>query len=130
MAASENSVSMIVTSSRICFPHVFGMARLILKSAAGQCWRRKNPGALCSDLRRTAATRMAELGTLPHVVEAVLNHVSGEVSGVGALYNRYSYYAEKKRALAGWVKLLDRIASVESGSAVVVPIGRTSRMRS
>ena len=29
------------------------------------------------DLRRTAATRMADLGVLPHVIEAVLNHVSG-----------------------------------------------------
>ena len=39
------------------------------------------------DLRRTAATRMAELGTLPHIIEAVLNHVSGHraARGVGAL---------------------------------------------
>jgi hypothetical protein len=29
------------------------------------------------DLRRTVATRMNELGVLPHVVEAVLNHISG-----------------------------------------------------
>ena len=39
------------------------------------------------DLRRTAAARMAELGTLPHITEAVLNHVSGHraARGVGAL---------------------------------------------
>jgi hypothetical protein len=29
------------------------------------------------DLRRTVATRMGELGIAPHVIEAVLNHVSG-----------------------------------------------------
>ena len=29
------------------------------------------------DLRRTAATRMADIGVQPHVIEAVLNHVSG-----------------------------------------------------
>ena len=29
------------------------------------------------DLRRSAATHMADLGVLPHVIEAVLNHVSG-----------------------------------------------------
>jgi integrase len=29
------------------------------------------------DIRRTVATRMADLGVQPHVVEAVLNHVSG-----------------------------------------------------
>src|SRR5262249_34205525 len=36
-----------------------------------------NAGWRLHDLRRTAATRMAELGTLPHVIEAILNHVSG-----------------------------------------------------
>ena len=54
------------------------------------------------DLRRTAATRMAELGTLPHVVEAVLNHVSGHKSGVAGIYNRATYAPEKKAALELW----------------------------
>ena len=40
------------------------------------------------DLRRTVATRMAELGVLPHVVEAVLNHISGHRAGVAGIYNR------------------------------------------
>ena len=37
------------------------------------------------DLSRSAATRMADLGVLPHVVEAVLNHVSGSKAGVAGL---------------------------------------------
>lgn len=41
------------------------------------------------DLRRTAATRMAELGVMPHIIERLLNHVSGEISGVAALQRRY-----------------------------------------
>ena len=51
------------------------------------------------DLRRTAATRMAEGGVLPHVVEAVLNHVSGHKAGVAGVYNLASYAAEKRAAL-------------------------------
>ena len=43
------------------------------------------------DLRRTAATRMADLGVQPHIIEAVLNHVSGHKSGVAGIYNRSSY---------------------------------------
>ena len=35
------------------------------------------------DIRRTVATRMAELGILPHVIEAVLNHVSGPSASPG-----------------------------------------------
>jgi integrase len=33
------------------------------------------------DLRRTMATRMAEMGIAPHIIEAVLNHVSGHKGG-------------------------------------------------
>ena len=56
------------------------------------------------DLRRTAASGMARLGTDPHVVEAVLNHRSGTISGVAAIYNRYQYLSEKHAALEAWAK--------------------------
>jgi integrase len=54
------------------------------------------------DVRRTVATRMAELGVQPHIVEAVLNHVSGHKAGVAGIYNRALYTTEKRRALAVW----------------------------
>src|SRR4029453_18372392 len=54
------------------------------------------------DLRRSTATGIAELGFAPHVVEMVLNHVSGEKAGVSGLYNRSRYEADCRRALAAW----------------------------
>jgi integrase len=54
------------------------------------------------DLRRTAASGMARLGIPVHVIEAVLNHKSGQISGVAAVYNRHSYLPEKRRALEAW----------------------------
>jgi hypothetical protein len=48
------------------------------------------------------ATRLADLGVLPHVVEAVLNHVSGHKAGVAGVYNRSTYAAEKRGALTLW----------------------------
>ncbi len=54
------------------------------------------------DLRRTCASGMAELGQPVHVVEAVLNHKSGSIKGVAAVYNRYEYAEEKRRALFAW----------------------------
>jgi integrase len=55
------------------------------------------------DLRRTAATVMADrLGVLPHIVEAVLNHVSGHRAGVAGVYNRAKYEAEMRDALQRW----------------------------
>jgi integrase len=54
------------------------------------------------DLRRTAATRMADLGIQPHVIEQILNHHSGHRSGVAGIYNRSSYATEVRAALALW----------------------------
>ena len=61
------------------------------------------------DLRRTAVTGMAELGVTPHVIEAVVNHISGHKGGVAGVYNRAAYAAEKKAALALWA---DHVSSV------------------
>jgi len=64
------------------------------------------------DLRRTAATMMAELGVQPHVIEAVLNHVSGHRAGVAGIYNRASYEREKTIALDLWA---DRLMAIVKG---------------
>jgi integrase len=62
------------------------------------------------DLRRTAATRMANLKVLPHVIEAVINHTGGVISGVAAVYNLEEYTKEKKAALDAWAVEIERIA--------------------
>lgn len=54
------------------------------------------------DLRRTVASGMARLKVAPHVVEKILNHVSGTFSGVAGVYNRYGYDDEKREALNLW----------------------------
>lgn len=64
------------------------------------------------DLRRTAATRMGDLGTQPHVVEAVLNHISGSKAGVAGIYNRAAYRDEKRAALALWAGRVGELAGV------------------
>src|SRR5262249_13976320 len=63
------------------------------------------------DLRRTAATMMAELGVLPHIIEAVLNHVSGHKSGVAGIYNRARYQDEMRSALQRWADWVDSLAA-------------------
>ena len=72
------------------------------KKAALAPWR-------LHDLRRTAATRMADLGVQPHVVEAVLNHISGHRAGVAGIYNRATYAAEKQAALVLWAERLTKL---------------------
>jgi integrase len=54
------------------------------------------------DLRRTCASGMARLGVAPHVIEKALNHTSGKIRGVAAIYNRYEYATEMKEAFTLW----------------------------
>jgi integrase len=78
------------------------------------------PDWILHDLRRTAATGMAKLGISPHVVDRVLNHVSGAIRGVAAVYNRHSYFQERRRALEAWAHYVETlIRSVDSN---IVPI--------
>jgi hypothetical protein len=58
------------------------------------------------DLRRAAATGMAGLNIALHVVDRVLNHVSGTIWGVAAVYNRHVYLEECKIALDEWAGML------------------------
>ena len=54
------------------------------------------------DLRRTVSTQMHEKGVAPHVVEAIINHISGHKAGVAGRYNHANYSAERKAALDMW----------------------------
>jgi len=61
------------------------------------------------DIRRSAATHMAELGTMPHVVEAILNHYSGHRAGVAGIYQRAKYQDQMKAALQAWADYVDKL---------------------
>jgi len=52
------------------------------------------------DLRRTFSSNLAAFGTPIHVTEKLLNHVSGSLSGVAAIYNRHTYMKEMCEAIA------------------------------
>lgn len=73
------------------------------------------------DFRRTLSTVMHEqLGIQPHIVEAVLNHISGHQGGVAGVYNRAAYSVEKRRALDLWAEWL--LATVEGRESNVVAL--------
>lgn len=54
------------------------------------------------DLRRTAAAGMARLGVAPHVIEKILNHSSGSMRGVAAVYNQHQYVQKRVQAMLRW----------------------------
>jgi integrase len=54
------------------------------------------------DLRRTCVSGMAGLGVAPHVADKILNHQSGTISGVAAVYQRHQFMAERREAIEKW----------------------------
>lgn len=83
------------------------------------------PGWTLHDLRRTFASGCARLGIAVHVVEAALNHRSGTIRGVAAIYNKYSYDAEKRAAMSAWSRHVE--ANDEPAGNVVPMRGRDER---
>ena len=76
------------------------------------------------DLRRTAATGLQKLGVPIEVVEAVLNHKSGVVRGVAAIYGRHDFKEEKVRALGAWARSLKALVSGDAADNVVTLAAR------
>jgi integrase len=84
----------------------------ILQEASGtEGWTRH-------DLRRTGATMLGEMGELPDIIEAALNHVSIH-SPLAATYNRSRYRSQVAAALQ---RLADALDGIEAGAAEVVPL--------
>jgi integrase len=74
----------------------FSRAKSVLDQLSGVSgWR-------LHDLRRTCVSGMARLGVAPHVADKVLNHQSGTISGVAAVYQRHEFLAERQAALDLW----------------------------
>jgi integrase len=72
------------------------------------------------DLRRTATTIMAEkLKVAPHVADKVLNHASGAISGVAAIYNKALYLDERRAALEALGRYVEALVRPGAGGNIV-----------
>jgi integrase len=68
------------------------------------------------DLRRTVVSGMARLGVAPHVADKILNHQTGTISGVAAVYQRHEFMRERKEALEVWGKHVQGLSGSRSSS--------------
>jgi integrase len=91
----------------------FSKAKKNLDQAIAQMSSQTIPTWTLHDLRRTAASLLAKLGHPIHVTEAILNHKSGTISGVAAVYNRYEYQDEKRKALEDLDNYIAKVTSKE-----------------
>jgi len=94
--AGHLSDGFVFATSRGKHFQAFAKAKRVLDRLSGVTgWR-------LHDLRRTVVSGMARLGVPPHVADKILNHQSGTISGVAAVYQRHDFLAERKEALDRW----------------------------
>lgn len=110
-------LSEVPRQSAYLFPaaraHVRGQATTVFNGWAA-CKREFDkpfdfPAYRLHDLRRTFSSRLAALGTPLHVTERLLNHRSGAISGVAAIYNRHSYMSEMRDAISVYEQHLENL---------------------
>lgn len=75
------------------------------------------------DIRRSVVTHLHELGfAQPHVVEAIVNHVSGHRAGVAGVYNKALYQLERRRALDLWGQHMSALVEGRPSSVVTIKV--------
>jgi hypothetical protein len=78
------------------------------------------------DLRRTVVSGMARLGVAPHVADKILNHQSGTISGVAAVYQRHEFMNERKEALSRWGQHIGKLIASQADSSDRLELGRAA----
>jgi hypothetical protein len=76
------------------------------------------------DIRRSVVTGMNEIGIEPHIIEAVVNDISGHKSGIAGVYNRATYAEQRVAALQAWGNHIDRLLG--RGADNVTPLRRSA----
>jgi hypothetical protein len=90
-------------------------AKAIMTASGTEAWMRH-------DLRRTGATMLGDMGELPDIIEAALNHVAIR-SPLAATCNRSRYRPQVAAALQ---RLADALDGIATGGAQVVPLRRVA----
>ena len=112
---SDSVRALVAPRSGLVFPNSIGEPFCAFNFNHKRLLRRSGTaGWTLHDLRRTCATGLARLGTPIHVTEKILNHVSGSLSGVAGIYNRFEYWEERRAALLAWESYVLKLVSHES----------------
>ncbi len=76
------------------------------------------------DLRRTTATRWAEMEVSGDMIDRLQNHITKQKQGVGHIYNRYSYNKEKQMVMEQWERKLNSIISGKESKVIPIRAGK------
>ncbi len=110
---SVDKISDLVLSHKDTPVTGYSLAKKALDEASGVTgWR-------FHDIRRTVTTGLASMGIAPHVADKILNHSSGTISGVQAVYQRHEFLEERKAALEAWGRKIELIIKSKDETNVV-----------
>jgi len=90
-------------------PENWSRAKEALDKAVAKLNGESIPPFVIHDIRRSVASGMARIGVPLHVIERILNHVSGTFGGIVSVYQHHSYADEARAALDQWGDEIDRI---------------------
>ena len=84
--------------------------------------------ALSEDELVSAAAGVSLLGirSSTHVTERVLNHLSGAQGGLVAVYQRFEYLEDRKRALLTWGLHVERLVTDQAKPTNVIPFNQSA----
>lgn len=111
--------------SNFVFPSRRNLGRHLTRAAIGRALRngreliKADPFAP-HDLRRTAASRMAEMGIGRVTISKILNHTDRTIT---AVYDRWAYLPEMENALTAWGERLRAIVEGRD-AAKIIPLSR------
>lgn len=90
------------------------LRRAVAAERAGRAVAKPLPAVdwVLHDFRRSGVSGLAALGHAPHVLDRILNHVTGSIRGVAAVYQRHDFAAERKAALETWAKHVSATAVI------------------
>lgn len=74
------------------------------------------------DFRRAGVTALAGMGFAPHVCDRLLNHTTGAIQGVAAVYQRHEFLAERRSALDAWAAHVIAAAEGRQASGNVIAL--------
>jgi integrase len=120
---SEEGLVFTITGGRISG---WSKMRARLAEAVRKALEKEPEHWTLHDLRRTFATRAAEdMKIAPHVIDKILNHSTGVVRGIAAVYNRSELLDERRAALEAWSRFV--LATVETKETANVVVLRGAR---
>jgi len=114
------------------FPDQYDPTRVAVYQSIGEVigkFLRENQGFESfsgRDIRRTWKTQAGAAGVSKELRDRLQNHTDSSVSTKN--YDRYSYWPEKKTAMAVWSDYLDRViaGTADSPAGNVVPLRRAA----